>query len=161
MQHQGQQQNQNEHEGIHHADGAGINVSPVLRHAVNRVQSGEQAVNAPAGRPQRRHGGNAHHCAGGIAVGAVDQLLGSLRHGTGQDVVQQLHQTPHLHSRIAQHAENQHQRREHGQHNKVRGIGGVEGNMHLLDGLGGVHNFADQPALGKFLHRLPPLYLFR
>ena len=27
--------------------------------------------------------------------------------------------------------------------------------MHLLDGLGGVHNFADQPALGKFLHRLP------
>ena len=27
--------------------------------------------------------------------------------------------------------------------------------MHLLDSLGGVHNFADQAALGKFLHRLP------
>lgn len=94
-------------------------------------------------------GGNAHQRAGGIAVRAVDQLLGVPHHGTWQDVTQQLYQAPHLHPRIAQHAEDQHQCRKKSQNNKVRGIGGVEGNMHLLDSLGGVHNFADQAALGN------------
>ena len=155
MQTQSQQNHCVDHQCIHHTDAPGIDISPVLGHAVHRVEARKQPVDASAGRPQGRNGGHPRHRAGGVAVGAVHQFLRALHQGPGQNPSQKLHQILHRQTGVAQGAEDQQQRRENGQHDKVRRVGRPLGNMHFPNGLGHVKRLADKTAPGELLHPCP------
>lgn len=77
---------------------------PVFGDPVNGVQPGEQAVHAPAGGPQGRYGGEAHHGLRGVGVGADNEPLRRRQQGRRKHTVQQLCEGLHVERGVTQQA---------------------------------------------------------
>ena len=66
MEKQGQLQHDQKQECVENAKSSGDPIAPVFLCMINRVQSGDQAVNAQTGRPQSRNHRHTDHRADGV-----------------------------------------------------------------------------------------------
>ena len=134
MEHQGQRQHQKKQKGVGKTEDPLPEIAAGRLPAVYRVQTGHQAVNAPAGRPQSRNRGQSQHHTGGIAPGTAHQPFRSWHQRFRQHRCQNPQKAFHRQGRTAQRAEKQQQRGKQGQHHEVTGIGRVEGNSQRSKG---------------------------
>ena len=122
MKDQCQQQHQQKGNHIRCAQQPGAEPAPVFRHTVDGIEALRETVDPLPCRPQCCQGGQRNHRAGGVHIGARNQIPGITLKGRRKKPLYQVQKIFRLEPGIAEQSQHQHQRRKHRKHDKIAGI---------------------------------------